>query len=179
MQPLSRYLVALDVGRITGFAHGPFSAVRAKCGSWPLPASDPVDPVGRRIAVLDNTLAAAFDLWRPSHVVLAERFPSRNLGEAAANFGLDGQVRAECWRRGIRLLVQPEGTVRKEMLGRGSGASEVMKALVMQWCGREGIEVPDHNAGDAAVLWRWARDELVRQRLPNRNLTCGVGRAAP
>lgn len=165
MPAVPRYLVALDVGRVTGFAHGPFGAIRPVCDSWELVHGrpDPANPVGQRIAVLENMLIPSFDAWMPSHVIMAERFASRNAGEAASSFGLDGAVLAECWRRGIAVLVQPEGTVRKEMLGRGTGTTEVMKGLVLAWCAREGIEVPDHNAGDAAVLWRWARDELVRQ----------------
>lgn len=157
-------LATIDVGAVTGWAWGRFSWVRPECGSWPLGGkNDPIDPVGARIATLDNTLSAAFDRWLPSHVVLAEPLPSRNMREAISNFGLLGQVLAECWRRNIFVLVQPEGTVRKEMLGRGGGSSEIMKSLVMDWCADNSIDAKDHNAGDAAVLWRWARDELARQ----------------
>src|ERR1700740_2435164 len=162
---LPRYLVTIDLGRDTGFAHGPFSAVSPQFGSWSLPIKDPLDPVGARIAALDNTLSRAFDEWEPSHLVVAEPVPARNMGEAIATFGMLGQVRAECWRRRIAVLVQPEGTVRKEMLGRGGGPTEVMKGLVLGWCKANGLDVPDHNAGDACVLWRWARDELAQQRL--------------
>lgn len=162
---LPRYLVSIDLGRTTGFAHGLFGAVCPAFGSWPFSAKDPLDPVGRRIANFDNTLARAFDEWAPSHVVAAEPVPARNMGEAIATFGMLGQLRAECWRRQIPLLVQPEGTVRKEILGRGTGPTDVMKDLVLAWCRAEGLEVPDHNAGDAVILWRWTRDELTRQRL--------------
>jgi hypothetical protein len=165
MQPLPRYLVAIDLGRVTGWAHGPFSAVQPEFGSWPFPAKDPLDAVGARIAALDNTLSRHFDLWSPSHVVAAEPIPARNMGEAIASFGMLGQLRAECWRRQIEILVQPEGTVRKEMLGRGTAPTDAMKDLVLAWCKANGLDVPDHNAGDACVLWRWARDELARQRV--------------
>ena len=165
-RPLPRYLVSIDLGRTTGFAHGLFSAVQPAFGHWPFPVTDPLDPVGRRIAVFDNTLSRAFDEWCPSHVVAAEPVPARNMGEAIASFGMLGQLRAECWRRQIELLVQPEGTVRREMLGRGTGPTDVMKTLVLQWCAAQGLDVPNHHAGDSCVLWRWTRDELTRQALP-------------
>jgi Holliday junction resolvasome RuvABC endonuclease subunit len=160
-----RYLVSIDIGRVTGLAHGLFSAVVPACGYWRLPPSDPLDAVGARIAAFDNTLSGAFDEWEPSHVVMAEPIPARNMGESISNFGLHGVVRAECWRRGLPILVQPESTVRKEVLGRGSGPTDLMKSLVMDWCVANGIDATEHNAGDAALLWRWARDEIARQRL--------------
>lgn len=164
MPAVPRFLVALDVGRTTGLAYGALSAVKPLCDSWALDRPDAKhNPVGARCAVLDHRLAEFFDAVNPSHLVMAERIPSRNAGEAASSFGLDGIVLAECYRRGIRVLVQPEGTVRKEVLGRGTAPTDVMKALVLDWCDRQGIAVTDHNAGDAAVLWRWARDEIVRQ----------------
>lgn len=86
------------------------------------------------------------------------------MGEAEAMLGLMGILRTEAWRRDLHVLRQPETTVRKEMLGRGRLPTGDMKELVMRWCSAQGIEVSDHNSGDAAVLWRWARDELVRQR---------------
>lgn len=161
---LPAYLVALDSGRRFGWAHGPLGAVVPLCGYWQLPAKDDHDVVGARIANLENTLIAAFDEWQPGYVVMAEGFISRSRSDAESTLGMVGQVRAECWRRRISFRVQPEGTVRREMLGRGSGPSEVMKALAMAWCRRLGIEAHDHNAADSAVLWKWTRDELVRQR---------------
>lgn len=160
-----RALLSLDVSGITGWAFGGFADRIPATGIWPLPRRDDSDVVGARIAALENTLSAALDAWCPTVVVMAEAFPGRNMDEAMAKFAMLGIVRSECWRRKIRCLVQPEGTVRKEVLGRGGGSSETMKQLVMDWCHRQGIDVEDHNAGDAAVLWRWTRDELVRQRI--------------
>ena len=52
---------------------------------------------------------------------------------------LKGNVKSFQWTNPhcvVWVLVQPEGTVRKEILGRGSGPSEVMKQLAVDWCGR-------------------------------------------
>lgn len=159
-------LLTLDLAQVTGWAYGPLSAEAPTCDRWALPERDPRDIIGARAAALDSTLAAALDAWGDVAIVgMAEPIPGRNQADVAAMGALVGIVRAECWRRGIRVLVQPEGTVRKEMLGRGSGRSEVMKALALGWCERHGVAVPDHNAADAVVFWMWCRGEIIRQRL--------------
>ena len=161
---MSRLLV-LDLATITGWALGPLSTLQPQCGRWELPERDPRDILGARTAALDNTLAAALDVWSDVSVLgMAEPIPGRNQSDVAMMGALTGVVRAECWRRGIRVLVQPESTVRKEMLGRGSGRSAVMKELALMWCESHGITVPDHNAADACVFFCWCRGELMRQR---------------
>jgi hypothetical protein len=158
-------LLVLDLASVTGWAYGALGADAPQCGRWELGATDRLDIVGARAACLDNTLAAALDLWTDVTVCgMAEPIPGRNQSDVAAMGAFVGIVRAECWRRRIRVLVQPESTVRKEMLGRGSGRSDVMKGLALQWCERHGISVPDHNAADAVVFWAWCRGELLRQR---------------
>lgn len=157
------------MARGTGVAWGRIVDPIPTTRLWPLPRKDELDPVGARIAALDNTLSRFLDdlevdRLKPRWCVMAEPFMSRNMGETESNFGLYGIVRAELWRRKIRLLRQPEGTVRKEVLGRGQAPTDEMKSLVSTWCERQGIPIEDHNCGDAAVLWRWTRDELLRQR---------------
>lgn len=156
-------LACLDIARRTGVAWGALSAVQPAVTHWPLPATDPVDALAARIAALENTLGAFLERERIGFVVIAQRFPGRSQAQLASAYGLDGAVRSECWRAGVRLRWQPEATVRKEMLGRGKGPTEVMKALAMRWCAVQGIEVRNDDEADAAVLWRWTRDEMVRQ----------------
>lgn len=154
----------LDLGGITGWAKGRLRDRLPALGAWDL-RPDQGDPLGGRAAILDNTLAAALDLWGDVAVVaIAEAFRNRSQAAAASAGALAGIVRAECWRRGIRVLVQPEATVRKEMLGRGYGPTERMKALALAWCERVGLFAVDHNAADAAVFWAWVRSELAHQR---------------
>lgn len=136
---------------------------------WPLPLKDKLDPVGARISALDNTLSNFLDLLatqglEPRWCVMAEPFASRNMGETESSFGLSGVVRAELWRRKIRLMRQPESTVRKEVLGRGTAPTAEMKAMAKLWCERRGIDIEDDNCADSAIMWSWCRDELVRQR---------------
>lgn len=168
---LPRYLVALDNGKTFGWAHGHFSDLRPDCGTWQLAKADADDLVGCHVEQLRELLEEAFDEWRPTHIIMAETFMSRSRADAELSLGRLGAVRGVCWRRNIRFRVQPEGTVRREILGRGGAPTEVMKALVLEWCAREGIEVHgDHNAGDACVMWRWARDEYARRFAPIRGL---------
>jgi Holliday junction resolvasome RuvABC endonuclease subunit len=95
---------------------------------------------------------------------MAEPFRSRNTGEAMSVGALYGIVRAECWRRNIVVKLQPEPTVRKEMLGKGRAPTDEMKALALAWCRANAIETRDHNIADACVLWEWTRRELLKQR---------------
>lgn len=165
-------LLSIDAARRTGVAWGRITDAIPTTLVWPLDkkgAKDELDPIGARISAMDNTLSRFLDILeadglKPRWCVMALPFASRNLDETESNFGLYGIVRAELWRRKVRLMRQPENTVRLETLGRGTAPTDEMKALVTVWCERQGIEIHDHNAGDAAVLWRWTRDELVRQR---------------
>ena len=160
-----RSLGSLDLGAVTGWAFGRFAEVRPAVGRWELPRTDPDNIAGARVAVLENTLILWLDEYRPSVLITAEPFKPRNIGEAIAKFSLLGVVMAECWRRRIRCMVQPEQTVRKEMLGRGTGPTDQMKALSLAWAARQGIAVADDNEAEAAIMWRWARDELANQYL--------------
>lgn len=162
-------LLSLDVARGTGVAWGRIVDLIPTTRLWPLPRKDELDAVGARIAALDNTLSRFLDDLdagglNPRWCVMAEPFMSRNMGETESNFGLYGIVRAELWRRKIRLLRQPENTVRREILGRGTAPTDEMKKLCLDWCGIHGIAAAEHNAADAAILWYWTRNELVRQR---------------
>lgn len=157
-------LVALDLAVITGWAVGPIGrSMPTSIGSWPLPPTDPLSRIGAQCGVLENTIITAFDAWDPAAVVVAEPFVARNLAECRKKFGLLGILEVECWRRDIPLMEQPEPTVRKEILGRGMGPTELMKSLVHRWCAGNGINVRDHNEGDAAVFWTWTRGELLHR----------------
>lgn len=163
-----RSLGALDLGGVTGWAFGKFSDARPAVGRWQLPRTDPLNVAGARVAALENTLITWLDRHQPSVVITAEPFKPRNIAEAISKFSLLGIVLSECWRRDIRCMVHPEQTVRKEMLGRGTGPTEQMKALSLAWADRQGIDVADDNEAEAAILWRWARDELTNQYLSRR-----------
>lgn len=161
---LPHRLLTLDTARLTGWAFAPITAVVPICGVWELPREDPFDPLGARIAMLEDLLGEFLEAEGVDMVVICERFPPRTTLQMASGFGLDGAVRAECRRHRIPLKWQPENQIRREVYGR-AGRSEDMKAEAVAWCSLHGIVCPDHNAAEACVLWRWSRDELVRQRL--------------
>lgn len=159
------HLLSIDVGSVCGYASGRLGDEPTH-GTLRLPTSSVHDLLGARLHRLEEWLG----LYLPAHginlIVMAERFHVRNTGEAAVSFGLDGIVRMMAYRQRIQVLVQPEGTVRKELLGRGSGASDVMKALALDWCRVRAFEVETHHEADAMVLWHWTERELARQSSP-------------
>jgi Holliday junction resolvasome RuvABC endonuclease subunit len=131
-----------------------------------LPIGDTLDLLGARIAALHNTIGPFLDDETPDIVVLAEPFAGRNKHEAMAKHAYYAIVRAECWRRDIPVKMQPEGTVRVDMFGKGRRTSEQWKALALAWCAAHGIAVIDHNSADAAVFWCWTQHELLHPSLP-------------
>lgn len=155
-------LLAIDVGRIAGFAYGDVIDPRpAEIGHVRLPTSSVRDLLGARMDAFLKWLGETALHPRPTMIVMAERFRSRTMGEAATNLALDGLVRLHAYRAGIPVLCQPEGTVRKEMLGRGSGSTEQMKRLALAWCERQNLTISNDHEADACVLWAWAARELV------------------
>jgi len=158
-------LLALDVGKVCGWSLGDTTAEKPRCGSWPLPARDKRDIVGARVAALRDVLLVALAEWRPDIILVAEGIRSRNSGEALYKGALLGVIREFCWRDRIRYVAQPEGTIRKAILGRGNGPTEVMKELALAWCLKEGIDVSEHDAADSAVLWTWCAREFQEHPL--------------
>lgn len=156
-------LLAIDVGRTIGWAAGQLTdPYPLEIGSRSLPTSSVRDLVAARLDAFDTWLTHSLPRLGTTLVVMAERFHVRNTGEAAASFSLDGLVRLHCYRRRIPLLVQPENTVRKEILGRGGGTTETMKQLALGWCQGSGLRVANDHEADACVLWVWACRELIR-----------------
>jgi hypothetical protein len=155
-------LLALDVGATVGYARGQLGDEPVH-RTFRLQTSSVRDLLGARLDRFEEWLTDAFRAFGITMVVMAERFHVRNTGEAAMSFGLDGIVRMVAYRHQARVLVQPEGTVRKEMLGRGSGPSDVMKQLAIDWCERHGYRVESHHEADSLVLWTWTERELFHR----------------
>lgn len=167
-------LLSLDIARVTGVAWGALTDKIPRTAVWDLPVFHRDDALGYRIMSLENTLAD-FIAWAGiDTVVIAERFPPRTAKQQASGFGLDGAVRAECVRRGVRLMWQPENQVRKEMFGR-SGTSEEMKTAAVRWCARHSIKAERHDSAEAAVLWCWTRNQLMRSTPPCRRAPTTIG----
>lgn len=61
---------------------------------------------------------------------------------------LGGIVKTRLWRQGTRQMLVPPQTLKKFVLGKGSGEKgHMMVALFKQW----GVEAPDNNAADACL----------------------------
>jgi len=156
-------ILAIDVGRDVGWATGSLGdPAPGQWGTIRLPGTSVRDIVGARMDQLDEWLAESMHAWGTSVVVLAERFRARTMREASASLALDGLVRMHAYRRECRMLCQPENTVRKEMLGRGSGKSDEMKRLAINWCHNHSLEVGNDHEADACVMWVWANRELLK-----------------
>lgn len=167
-------LLSLDIARVTGIAWGALTDQIPRTHVWDLPVFHRDDALGYRIMTLENTLHDMIEWACIDTVVIAERFPPRTSAQMASGFGLDGAVRAQCLRDDVRLLWQPENQVRKEMFGR-SGSSEEMKTAAVRWCTRHGIHAERHDSAEAAVLWCWTRNQLVRSAPPCRRAPTLIG----
>jgi len=154
-------LATFDIATSTGVAWGSLSDI-CRTDVWPLPLHDPVDTLACRVASLENTTSRFLVRENIDLVVIAERFPGRSAAQIAVAYGLDAAVRVECWRAGIPLKWQSESTVRKETFGY-TGSRQVMKAAATSFCRHHNIEVLNDDAADAAVMWMWTRNQLVRK----------------
>lgn len=159
-QPPNR-LATFDIATSTGVAWGPLSGW-CVTDVWPLPKHDPDDTLAARVAALENTTAKFLARECIDIVVIAARFPGKSQAQVSLAYALDSAVRVECWRQRIPLRWQSENTVRYEMFGY-TGTRDVMKAQAMAWCRHHNIAVKNDDAADAAVLWAWTRNELVRK----------------
>lgn len=157
-------LVALDLGQSTAWAAGDHIDATIDHGLWRLPMTDAHDVLGARIATLENMLIPWLDERKPSAMVITAPVKARNFGEGEAMPAYRAIVRAECWRRNVKVWWDYEGTARKAMLGRGTGPTEMMKRLALAWCKSYGYDVKDHNVADCLVLWHWTRNERFRKR---------------
>ena len=74
-------------------------------------------------------------------------------------------VYADAWRGSIAVDEISESTVRTDMLGKCRWEEEGgAKLAAMAFCRTKRLEVPDHNAADAAVLWFWFKRRLRKGR---------------
>jgi Holliday junction resolvasome RuvABC endonuclease subunit len=148
-------ILALDLAGIVGWAFGEHQPPRF--GTWHLPH---FGGEGARYASMENELYAAIEVLRPDHLVLEGHIPlaaMNNVAAARQAFGLRAMVRSEAYRASIPVFEVDAQTVRRDVIGQGRFAKDSAKREVVAWCRRQGWKVPDHNAGDACVLWEWYR----------------------
>jgi Holliday junction resolvasome RuvABC endonuclease subunit len=153
-------IFALDLSRNCGWAYGRLGLPPLN-GTWVLPF---VGGEGARYASFENELAAALEVYQPSHLVVEAPLPLpalNNADVAKQQMGLRAFAYSEAYRASIPVHEVDAYTVRKEVLGTGRFAKGQVKAAVVAWCRRQGFDVPDDNAGDACVLWTYFSKRLA------------------
>jgi Holliday junction resolvasome RuvABC endonuclease subunit len=152
-------ILALDLSRWTGWAYGQIGDTTPKFGTIRL--SDTLEEA--RYAAFQETVEAMLEAMQPSHLVLEAPLPlpaHNSLMITAQQLTLRGIARMSAWRASVARSEIDVGTVRQDILGRRYFAKDQVKREVLRYCLRRGWRVPDHNAGDACLVWLW----YARQR---------------
>lgn len=150
-------VLALDLASTVGWAYGQIGD-RPRFGTWKLPH---IGGEGGRYAAFENELIAAMDLHKPSHLILekplsfAALLGSSNARVVQQQYTLRGFAFAEGYRKSCSVSEVSSDMVRLELLGQSRFAKDTVKREVMRFCLRHGYKVPDHNAGDAVMVWLW------------------------
>lgn len=166
-------VLALDLSGVVGLAYGPVELER------PLVTAQFALPVlggrGAKACAAENLLDAIVETYAPDKLVLALPLPLpalNNWDSAYQQFGLAWAAHAAAYRGGCPVSSISEQTVRWELLGREKYRKDI-KAVVLDYCRRQHIQVSGHHAADAAVLWLWHRSHtvgmsrgMVRERFP-------------
>jgi Holliday junction resolvasome RuvABC endonuclease subunit len=154
-------VLALDLSGMVGWCVGPVGALVPEFGAWPLPPWSSPDELGRTIASYENELLRAFDKYDPVRVAIEAPFLTSSAGgktnahTMTQQIGLYTATLAAAYRWKVWPVQHASSTVRAKVIGRGRFAQGEAKEAVTAWCYRKGWQVPDHNAGDAAVLWQF------------------------
>lgn len=170
-------ILTLDLSSVVGWAYGHPGDDAPVFGTWHLSTSRLLGP---RYVSYENELIACLNLYMPRLVVMEAPLPSIRQGStnvARQQFGLAAYTEGECHRFHVQLREQPAHMVRKAVLGRGSfgepdpanprrrvNGRANAKSAVMEWCQAQGWNVPDDNAADACVLWRYSCEIESRTR---------------
>jgi Holliday junction resolvasome RuvABC endonuclease subunit len=151
-------VLALDLSGTVGWAYGAIDAPDPSFGCWHLPR---IGGEGARFAAFENELAAAMDRWSPSAVVLEAPLSLQalcgvsTLKVVAQQLTLRGIGYAEAWRASAPISEVSSDMVRLAMLGQSRFKKDTVKTEVVAYCHARGWKVPDHNAGDACLVWAW------------------------
>lgn len=150
-------ILTLDLAARTGWAYG-HAAARltrpASFGYWDL-AKSKTGSLARPWADLIDRLADTFKVMRPSLVVFEAPLPpsaQKHAHTARMLLGYCAMVELVCYRWEIECKEQDAPTVRKRLIGTGRPDKEE----IVNWCRGRGLDILDHNAADAVVLWYYA-----------------------
>jgi hypothetical protein len=153
-------ILALDLARTFGWTYGLIGDPKPHYGSvW---LREPTEDA--RYLAFDDWMIDAIERMAPAQLVLEAPLPlpaHTSLMITAQQLTLRGIARMEAWNASIPIFEVDPGTVRADIMGRRYFAKDTVKREVLRHCLRMGWRVPDHNAGDSALLWLW----YCRQRL--------------
>lgn len=164
IRPATGGVLALDLASVVGWAYGLLTQKQPIFGTWHLPH---IGGEGGRFAAFENELEAALERWQPAHMVLEKSFSLQAFAQSssyrimAQQISLRGFAYAEGWRTSTSISEIDAYTVRTEVLGQGRFAKDKVKREVVRWCMQHGMRVPDHNAGDAVLVWEWHRRRIM------------------
>ena len=150
-------ILTLDLASVVGWAEGDSAETTPRFGTWHLPR---LGGEGARYAAFENELAMKLSVIRPQQMVLEAHLPlpaMNNVGSARQAFGLRAMAYSEAYRSSIPVFELDAQTARRDIIGQGRFARDTAKQEVLAYCYRRGWRVPDHNAGDACILWEWYR----------------------
>lgn len=153
----------LDLSRAaTGWSYGVDLSCQPDSGVWLLPGDE--YSRGRTFAALDNQLAAAIKILRPSRIGYEAPIPAGNLqGKTTAEtmrlqLGLAATVEQTAYRFKLPIDNVASSTVRSVVCGRAYMNQEenraglnVKSAIVAPWVTSMGWTIRDHNSADAAA----------------------------
>lgn len=115
---------------------------------------------GARYASFENELFDILAALKPAAVVLEAPLPLMAQTRAAIcqqQYTLRGISLSECWRASVPVSEVEVDTVRIEILGTARFRKGQVKAEVVRYCRELGLDLSDHNAGDAVLIWLWRR----------------------
>lgn len=144
-------ILTLDLASVSGWAYGHASARLTRpdaFGAWNLGKG----ASAARWAALADQLGDTISMFQPSLVVFEAPLPPQ--AQTQANiarllWGLCTVAELICYRRSIECREQSAVQPRKQLIGK----ARPDKDQIVQWCRSRGLDITDHNAADAVVLW--------------------------
>ena len=144
----------LDLSLSTGWAYGHSGDPRPVCGTWLLPKTH---EDGAAFDALYDALADFIEWFAPGRMVAEAPLPpgttKSNMLTWKCQIGLLAVARLVASQYGRTVREAHVDTVRSTVLkGRPwRGKQAPGKPVILQWCHEQGLNPPDHNAGDALV----------------------------
>ncbi len=150
--------LTLDLASVVGWAYGHDEDRVPLFGTWKLPK---IGGEGARYASFENELITTVETCQPRWIVLEKPLPPQaqtHARSAEQQYALRGMAYSTAYRNSIPISEIDAYTVRVEVLGAGRPVD--VKLAVVSYCRKRGWIVPDHNAGDACLIWQWHRQRM-------------------